>query len=572
MAGGLKAAALREISVNRPTETGTRVYNLNLANGRDRSFSIKDGDVIEVLASTTELANAIAVKGAVIRQGTFSYQPGMRISRVLKSTERDLKGTADLEYALVVREVNSRRDIDVIQFNLGRAIRQPGSVDDLILQPRDQLLIFNVDARDLLKRGGNTLNEKNADRVLQAKNRELSRGEHERIDAQTGAEVTQRELANSDKMTLSDLATTTATEAVVSDSRQALLAPVIERLKAQAAQGKPVQIAEVRGEVKFPGVYPLGRQTTLRDLVIAAGGLQESADVAELSRVTIGRNTLDINHSRKELGDVMNQYSSPLAMSKDSLNILPHPEWRDEATVQVFGEVKYPGTYTVRRGESLRELITRVGGLSPYANPKGVVFAREALRKQEAERIAFLRDQLRQEISTLALRRQSSIASYTSSPTEALAMVNQLESSKAIGRLSINMPAILQGEKQADILLEDGDKLYVPSLQNVVSIVGQVQYPSSHSFDGSLNLDDYINRAGGTKKQADTDRTYVIKADGSVMLPGSNYWFSRKDRALEPGDTIVVPIDSDYIDNLSVMTSATQILYQLGVAWSAINN
>lgn len=74
------------------------------------------------------------------------------------------------------------------------------------------------------------------------------------------------------------------------------------------------------------------------------------------------------------------------------------------------------------------------------------------------------------------------------------------------------------------------------------------------------------------KTEANTDRTYVIKADGSVMLPGSNYWFSRKDRALEPGDTIVVPIDSDYIDNLSVMTSATQILYQLGVAWSAINN
>jgi protein involved in polysaccharide export with SLBB domain len=108
----------------------------------------------------------------------------------------------------------------------------------------------------------------------------------------------------------------------------------------------------------------------------------------------------------------------------------------------------------------------------------------------------------------------------------------------------------------------------VPALQNVVSIQGMVQFPSSHVYDGNLSVNDYLSRAGGTKKQADTDRIYVIKANGSVMLPGDSWFGSRK--GLEPGDTIVVPVDSDYLDNLSIMTSATQVLYQLGVAWSAI--
>ncbi|WP_434428965.1 hypothetical protein [Aeromonas veronii] len=138
--------------------------------------------------------------------------------------------------------------------------------------------------------------------------------------------------------------------------------------------------------------------------------------------------------------------------------------------------------------------------LPPYANPNGAVFAREALRKQEAERISLLRDELKQEIATMTLRRQSSIANYTSSPAEAMTVVNQLENSKAVGRMTIDMPAILSGDKQADVMLQDGDKLYVPALQNVVSIQGMVQFPSSHVYDGNLSVNDYLSRAGGNQE------------------------------------------------------------------------
>ena len=104
-------------------------------------------------------------------------------------------------------------------------------------------------------------------------------------------------------------------------------------------------------------------------------------------------------------------------------------------------------------------------------------------------------------------------------------------------------------------MLQDGDKLLCALRYKMWSLFrGWLQFPSSHVYDGNLSVNDYLSRAGGTKKQADTDRIYVIKANGSVMLPGDSWFGGRK--GLEPGDTIVVPVDSDYLDNLSIITSA----------------
>jgi polysaccharide biosynthesis/export protein len=583
VAGGLKAEALREVMVTRRGEEGTQVFNLNLASGSDRNFTIRDGDKIEAKPTTTEYSKAIAIKGAVVREGTYSYQPGIRISELLKDPRRDLKATADLDYALVVREINPRHDIEVIQFNLGQAISVPGDSDDLLLQPRDQLLVFSKNATDSFSQTTKETQIKQSrqqqdddarySQVAQAQRQALGGARtDESVDIQTGAEVSNKQLADKGKLNLQQTGKQSGTETIAQDSRDALLAPVVEKLKSQASNKNPVQLAEVRGEVKFPGVYPLTQYATLADLVIAAGGFKESAYVAELSRINEATDaSLTISHQQIDLHSLAARSTAPRAQSKDNLSILANPDWRDEVTVQLFGEAKFPGTYRVQRGETIASLIQRAGGLTEFANAKGAVFARESLRKQEAERLVFMKEQLQQEISTMSLRRQAgNAASRSASPTEASALVEKLQSTQAIGRMSINLPAILSGQKLSDVMLSDGDKLYIPTFQNVVSVTGQVQMPSSHVYDPALSVQDYLDKAGGTKKQADTDRIYVIKADGSVMLPGSSYWFSRRENAIEPGDTIIAPIDTDYLDSLSTWTTATQMMYQLGVAWSAI--
>ena len=246
------------------------------------------------------------------------------------------------------------------------------------------------------------------------------------------------------------------------------------------------------------------------------------------------------------------------------------PEWREESTVNIRGEVKFPGTFTIQQGETLDDVIKRAGGLNRFANADGAVLSRESLKKSEADKLQMLKEQMQQEVAQLTLRRQTSVASYPTSPTEAMKVVDKLQTAKPIGRLVINLPAILKGNEQDDVMLQNGDTLYVPVKQKVISVVGQVQFPASFVYDPREGVSDYLNKAGGTKVQADKDRIYVIRANGSVMLPNDSYWFSRKDDSLHPGDTIVVPINSNYLDSLSVWSTATQMLYQMGVAWKAV--
>jgi protein involved in polysaccharide export with SLBB domain len=135
----------------------------------------------------------------------------------------------------------------------------------------------------------------------------------------------------------------------------------------------------------------------------------------------------------------------------------------------------------------------------------------------------------------------------------------------------VQLDQITQGNESADFMLEDGDFLFVPTFRNSISIMGEVQVSITYLLDNKLDVKDYLNKAGGIKKQADEDRIFVVRADGSVYKPNSGYWFGNKNEQLKPGDTIVVPIDTDYRDALSTWTAATQILYQIGVAVNAIN-
>jgi len=567
LTGGLKAEALREVTVTRRGQNGMQVFNLNLASSRDSSFTIRDGDQVNAKATTTEFDKAIAIKGAVVRQGAYAWQPGIRISQLLKDARRDLKSTADLDYALVVREINANHDIEVLQFDLGRAIQFPGEQDDLLLQQRDQLLVFSSQVQD-------SFNPTAANQNLQSQVRQAERAAHNSstVDQATGAVIAKEQAAETTDVSLAKLETNTATEIVVADSREALLKPVIEKLKAQSSIARPVQIVEIRGEVKYPGVYPLTRGMSQSDLLTAAGGLKETAFAAELSRVNqTASGNIALNYQRLDL-EQLRKGVAPGVQSKDSLNVLANPEWRGQSTVQLFGEVKFPGTYTVRRGETLGELLKRAGGVTEYGYANGGIFARESLRRQEADRMVYIKEQLQEEIATMTLRRQTgNLGVRSASPAEASALVTKLDNTQAIGRMTIDLPAILQGDKRADIMLESGDKLYVPAFQNVISVAGQVQMPTSHVFDPALSVQDYLQRSGGTKKQADTDRIYVIKANGSVLLQESG-WFAGRGSKLEPGDTIIAPIDTDYLDSLSAWSTATQMMYQLGVAWAAIKN
>ena len=354
-------------------------------------------------------------------------------------------------------------------------------------------------------------------------------------------------------------------------SRHNLLAPIIAKFKQQASVEQAMQLVEISGNVTFPGVYPLMVGGDVRDLVTAAGGLLESAYVkqAEITRI-VASDASKIEHLRLDLESAMrgDLQSNITLQSKDSINVFAIPNWQENVKVELKGELRFPGTYTIRRGETLTELLERAGGFSEFAEQKAAVFTRASIKEQEQQQLARLSTELRRDIASKSF--QNSVSSNTLTYDEMNKLLNDLASVEAVGRLVIDLPLIV--ENKQNLVLQDGDVLYVPSKRDSISVIGEVNYSTSHLYKAGISVDEYIDLSGGLKDRADEDSIYIIKANGSVKIPNTGGWFAANNsEQLEPGDTIVIPMDASHMDKLTLWSTATQIVYQLGVAVAAIS-
>jgi protein involved in polysaccharide export with SLBB domain len=590
MAGGFTANAhVEQLEIKRYASHGAReALTLDFNKTQDRQSKVKNGDAIKILKKSEELTRYVQIEGDVRHPGYVEWRNGLRVADLFKSVDSAFNSTADVNYAVVVREINPQRDIEVFQLSLANAILSPGSRDNLQLQSRDRILVFNrFNNEDL-----DTLATQEA--VSKAKTLEQAQEQAE-LEQQKEQEVMSSSVAVSHSengMLNNQNATEQAKPAKIifrgkeiteedfeklkQNTRRTLLAPVLLQLQQQSRLGLAPQIAEVFGEVKHPGRYPITPRMTVSTLIEAAGGLTYNAFTinAELARTAI--NSADerayIDVERIDLRKAIQGSASDdaIIVGRDRLNILEKPNVKLQSTVTLQGEVRFPGTYTVRQGETLNELLERAGGLTEFAHPQGAIFTREALRLQEQKLLNQYAADMRKETAKKTFRADSNIGSVISDPEKTLAFVEEASRSKALGRMVVQLNRILKGERSADFMLEDGDFLFVPTFRNTVSIMGEVQVPITYLLDNKLDVDDYLNKAGGAKKQADEDRIFVVRADGSVYKPSSGYWFGNNKEELKAGDTIVVPIDTDYRDALSTWTAATQILYQTGVAINAL--
>lgn len=590
MAGGFTANAYSDqIEVKRYAARGARdALTLNFSQSHDQQTKVKDGDVVNVLKKSEELTRYVQIEGDVRHPGFIEWKSGLRVADLFQSVDTSFNSTADVNYAVVVREINPQRDIEVYQVNLANAILSPSSKDNLKLNSRDRVLVFNrFNNEDL-----DTLADQ--DTVTKAKTLEQAQLQAQQ-DEKKEQEVMSSSVALSsatDNMAMGQPLvkdheqpkiifrgkeiTKEDFDALKQNTRRTLLAPVLLQLQQQSRLGLAPQIAEVFGEVKHPGRYPLTPRMSVSTLIEAAGGLTYNAFTinAELARTVISskdeRASIDVERIDLRKAIQGSTADDAILVGRDRLNILEKPNVKLQSTVTLQGEVRFPGTYTVRQGETLGELLERAGGLTEFAHPQGAIFTREALRLQEQKLLNQYAADMRAETAKKTFRADSNMSSVISDPDKTLKFVEEASKSKALGRMVVQLNRIIKDERSADFMLEDGDFLFVPTFRNTVSIMGEVQVPITYLLDNKLDVEDYLNKAGGAKKQADEDRIFVVRADGSVYKPTSGYWFGNDKEELKAGDTIVVPIDTDYRDALSTWTAATQILYQTGVAINAL--
>ena len=357
--------------------------------------------------------------------------------------------------------------------------------------------------------------------------------------------------------------------------RSETLKPILEKLSRQAKLGDSAKIISVRGQVKFPGQYPLVDDMSLADLIAAAGGLSEGAyrTATEVTRTdlqdaeTATFQTIPVSLSAKSAESFKLE---PL----DNVLFKTIPEYRERETIRLSGEVVFPGEYTFVRGETLGSVIQRAGGFTEIAHVKAAVFTRQSLKLREQQEIERLQELLQQQVSNVSLQKASS-RDGLSAQQQRLSQqaIADLDNAQAVGRLVIPLQQIISGMEQ-DIVLESGDALYVPKTRQEVTVIGEVQQPTSYFYDSKLNIQDYIDRSGGMLENADGKRVYLVKVSGEAVMPQRRVSaFFRKRLVIEPGDTIVVPLDMDEkLDGMELLTEVSQVIYQLSLGAAAIKS
>lgn len=540
LAGGvLPTAYAQDVRVERIDEKNRKTaLDVNLMSVAGKSTLIKDGDVVKIYPVADKNENVVELLGHVLRPGLVAWKKGMRISDIVPSAQY-LKQNANIDAALIIRETNSLGSLQPLTVNLREVLQNPTSKENLSLEPRDRFVVLpNVVEKDDL--------EKKLEEYFEKE--------------ETGeSDLTEQEL-------------TSLKAELTQEVRMEVLKSINTELLNQASFNSQAKVVSIDGPVKFPGQYPLSKDMTIVDLIQLAGGFAESAYTleAEITRQDLSNpEQADIQHMPIDLQQEFLGTVQLELKPHDQVTIKATPEFRDVARVEVLGEVKFPGQYTIRRGETLSQLIKRVGGFSEFAHVKATVFSRKELREREQEQIKLLQDRLRQEIAATELE-QSNIGK-SADVAKAESLLDVLDTTEATGRLVIDVNAVLEGSV-TDVVLKDGDKLIVPAFRQEVTVVGEVQVPTSHLYNSNLDFIDYIERSGGEKDTSNSEAIYIVKADGSVVLPNKSSWLTHSEADIEPGDTIVVPLDTDRVDSLELWTKVSQIVYQMALGAAAINS
>ena len=363
---------------------------------------------------------------------------------------------------------------------------------------------------------------------------------------------------------------------ITQECRQQLLDKQIDIINRQVKSTKRKTIISVFGSVHFPGQYPLTKDMVLQDAIKSAGGLKDATfnSEIELSRSYDAGKQFAVTNS---LASIMN--AQDMATTLQGMDVITLKQISTKIqTVEITGEVYFSGIYPISKNQTLRELIQKAGGITEFGSTEAAYFQRKALMEAEIKRLEDAKSELRRKI---VLSSQSGGLGQSSLDNNAIAQLTSLiiddtsESEKEnLGRLVIDLESIIN-QSIKDIILEDGDRLHIPKIQQSISVIGEVFVPSAHSYASNLNIDDYISLSGGANPYSDEDNIYLIKSDGRIISPTqltSNRFFRGTSKQLQPGDSIVVPLEVQPFSGIRATNEITQIIYQMALAAAAVNS
>lgn len=315
----------------------------------------------------------------------------------------------------------------------------------------------------------------------------------------------------------------------------------------------------VRGAVRQVGSYPATENTTLENILAVAGGLSLEANKQsiEVSNRTSGRKTLNL--------ETTNPLDITLAPG-DTVRANQKFHKIADQSVMIIGEVKHPGRYDLMAGDTMSKLVARAGGLLDNAYPDGAIFSRASERTREERRYKAQAQDLSLKLAASLQQRDDDKRPNADQIQTMESLITRLKSAQAVGRITIEAdPASLKVDPEQDILLESGDRIFIPKRPLTVRVAGEVLSPAALQFRRGKEPKNYIREAGGTTYYADKDRTFVVYPDGSAQPLNVSMW-NHTPNFIPPGSTIIVPRDPKPFDFIESAERISQVLANLAIS------
>jgi protein involved in polysaccharide export with SLBB domain len=621
LAGGMTARSYRgSVQVERTVDGSRR--ELRDVPGEGLSFPVLDGDRIFVRQVDPQVRNSVTVTGNVTRPGAYEWRSGMKLSDLLRLAGGVLPGTY-LDRAEIERVVAAAEDLRVpvkgipyrpekklLRVNLG-AVLAGDAAADAELKEMDEVRVLRLDEMrpsltveisgyvdnpgvypfregmkltDLVFQAQQTLRpDTYMERVVVLRLIDGSRG----YDYATGGQK-----AAARRRTLSFK----LTDALSGGEKDPALRPFDRVILFAAAEVRPAPEVTIIGAVQNPLTCELTEDMRVSDLVFRAGSVLREAylDRAEIVRRVPARGgnaaeytvrTIEFDLGAALRGDAKHNL---LLENFDRVIVKKCSEYF--VSVEIEGEVRFPGIYVMKKGARLSDLILRAGGFTERAFLPGAFFTRENVKKiQEKTLKRFLAEQktkvleLETQLSAQAVN-ETVLRKIQSSIEARKRLLAELEKTPVAGRLAIRVETGKAFEKSAfNLELRQGDSLRIPVVPVSITLQGEVFNPGSVLFVESKRLEYYINRAGGFREGADAERLYVIKADGSARpRSAGSGWAIRWDaenfrwvrgrvgRIIERGDIIIVPPTSTVVSGYDLTKDIVDIVFKIAMATGVV--
>lgn len=495
--------------------------------------TLRDGDVLTLLAISPKFANAVTLRGHVAQPLRYPYRPGMRITDLIPDKEALISPDFYRRKNLLVQvieddEYNRRRD------GAGRFTRDQ----------RDQ---YGDKRHDEGRYGDDRYRDKtDAERDRRSAND--SRYADGRGDP--NARGLPDERARRDGFDRRDDRPRSAVAELDRDIARDTLnrrtpMPLFDELNWDYAVIERLNRDELRTQI-IP--FNLGR-------AVLQGDPSQNLEL--------------------QPGDVVTVYSQ-----KD----VRVPVARQTRLVALEGEVSAPGVYQLEAGETLRSLIQRAGGLTPQAYAYGLEFSREETRRRQRENLAAALTRLESLSATQAARdaanRRDDGRSADVSNAATQAQIARLARLQPNGRIALELnPETDTVAELPELPLEHGDRISVPARPGFVTVAGAVVNTNAFLWKPGRTAGDYV-RLAGLDEAAEPDNMFILRADGTVTHANDSRGFfgygGIDSQTMQPGDAVIVPNQLDYetwgralVRNLK---DYSQIFSQFGLGIAAINS